>query len=93
MKAKMADGLEIFIESVNYIIISYALSNMALLFWRNLIDAFDSALSATETRRFTVGKKVPITWGEAALFRIQNQSDGYSAYNPNGAYVIGWGGK
>ena len=57
------------------------------------VHAFDSALSAAETSRFTVGKNVPKTWGEAALFRIQNQSGKYSTYNPNGAYIIGWDGK
>ena len=57
------------------------------------VHAFDSTLSTAEISRFTVGKNVPTTWGEAALFRIQNQSGKYSMYNPNGAYIIGWDGK
>ena len=35
MKATVSKYLEILIESVNYIIINYALSNMALLFRSN----------------------------------------------------------
>ena len=37
MKRDMRKGIEIFVESVNYIIINYALSNMALLFQQNLL--------------------------------------------------------
>lgn len=37
MKRDMRKGFEIFVESVNYIIINYALSNMALLFQHNLL--------------------------------------------------------
>ena len=35
MKTKASKYLEIVIESINYIIISYALSNMAMLFQSN----------------------------------------------------------
>ena len=34
---KMGKWLEIFVESINYILLSYALSNMAMLFQRNLL--------------------------------------------------------
>lgn len=37
MKPKMLKWFEVFIESVNYIIINYALSNMAMLFQNNLL--------------------------------------------------------
>lgn len=37
MKAKLAKGLTLAIESVNYIIIEYALSNMAIFFHSSLL--------------------------------------------------------
>lgn len=37
MKAKLAKGLALAIESVNYIIIEYALSNMAIFFHSSLL--------------------------------------------------------
>ena len=37
MKPKTAKWLDIFVESINYIIINYALSNMAMLFQANLL--------------------------------------------------------
>lgn len=37
MKAKIANWLDIFVESINYIIINYALTNMAMLFQHNLL--------------------------------------------------------
>ena len=36
MRSRSSKFLEILIESVNYIVINYALSNMAMLFQRNL---------------------------------------------------------
>lgn len=39
MKSKVIKAFEIFIESVNYVIINYALSNMALLFNSSILYA------------------------------------------------------
>lgn len=35
MKPQIANWIDIFIESINYVVISYALSNMAMLFQNN----------------------------------------------------------
>ena len=37
MRTKIVKWLEVFVESVNYIIINYALSNMSFLFKHNLL--------------------------------------------------------
>ena len=37
MKSNISKWLEVLVESVNYIIINYALSNMAMLFQNNLL--------------------------------------------------------
>lgn len=36
MKGKLSKYLDIIIESINYLVITYALSNMAMMFQRNL---------------------------------------------------------
>ena len=37
MKSKAAKWLDIVVESINYIVVNYALSNMAMLFQYNLL--------------------------------------------------------
>ena len=37
MKGKITNWFDIFVESINYIIINYALSNMAMLFQHNFL--------------------------------------------------------
>lgn len=51
MKGKLNKWLDILIETINYLVITYALSNMAMLFQRNLfyILFFTSELWVTAT--------------------------------------------
>ena len=51
MKGKLSKYLDIIIESINYLVITYALSNMAMMFQRNLfyILFFTSELWVTAT--------------------------------------------
>ena len=40
MNQKISRTLEVLIESINYLILSYALTNMVLLFWRHWLFIF-----------------------------------------------------
>lgn len=40
MNHKISKAVEVFIESLNYIILNYALSNMVLLFWHHWLFIF-----------------------------------------------------
>lgn len=37
MKEKMTNWMDLFVESINYILITYALSNMAMLFQHSVL--------------------------------------------------------
>ncbi len=57
------------------------------------VHSFDEPLQTKEMiERFTRGKDVPATWGDAVSIRIKHQNSGYRNTYPMGSNIIGWSG-
>lgn len=52
MNQKISRALEVLIESIHYLILSYALTNMVLLFWRHWLFIFFFASELWLTDRY-----------------------------------------
>jgi hypothetical protein len=81
---KMSDGLLTSVDNTR--VLAAQLSGTKV---KAVVHAFEEAIPAGQAERFILKKTgaVPTTWGQAAEFRIQNQSASFRNAYPNGSTV------